>query len=294
MRQRLLSIAIYALTTGIGVIAFLYPFILPSLGSVREGMAHTGDAPLVLTVVVGLCFVVMLLEVQGQTVNTKFVALLGVLVAMNSVLRFLEVALPGPGGISPIFFLIVMTGYVYGARLGFLMGALTLFVSALITGASGPWLPYQMFTASWIGMTAPLCRLLVRAVRAEDTRFEVVLLALFAAFWGFIFGAIMNLWFWPYAIGPADQYWEAGIGVLETLKRYGAFYLTTSFVWDILRAIGNLILTLAFAAPTLRALRRFKRRFDFQHSSELKTGGAPSTQASLSRQSIEPKAMLRT
>jgi energy-coupling factor transport system substrate-specific component len=155
MKRRALSSAIYALTTAIGLVAFLYPFLLPSLRSSGLGLAHSADAPLLLTALVGLAFVVLLLEVQGQAVNAKLVALLGVLVAMNSVLRFLEIAVPGPGGVSPVFFLIILTGYVYGGRFGFLMGALTLLVSGLITGSLGPWLPYQMLTAGWVGMSAP-------------------------------------------------------------------------------------------------------------------------------------------
>jgi energy-coupling factor transport system substrate-specific component len=265
MRQRILSVAIYGLASGIGLVAFVYPFLIPLAREGTQGQAHVGDAPLLLTALVGLCFVVLLLEVQGQAVNAKFVALLGILVSMNAVLRFLEVAVPGPGGISPIFFLIVLTGYVFGGRFGFLMGALTLLVSALITGAVGPWLPYQMFVAGWIGMSAPLCRLLVRAVRGEGRRREIVVLAAFAGVWGFVFGVLMNVWFWPYAVGPAEQYWEPGIGFVETLRRYAAFYVATSLIWDILRAGGNVLLILILGEPALRALRRFRRRFAFSH-----------------------------
>jgi energy-coupling factor transport system substrate-specific component len=265
MRQSALSIAIYGLCTAIGVIAFLYPFWVPAARSAATGVAHTNDAPLILTTLVGLCFIVLLLEVQGQAVNAKFVALLGILVSMNAVLRFLDVAIPGPGGLSPIFFLILLTGYVFGARMGFLMGALTLLVSGLITGAIGPWLPYQMITAGWLGMSAPLCRPPVRLLRGEGRRREVLVLAAFAGLWGVIFGIVMNVWFWPFAVGPADQYWEAGIGFVEIVKRYVAFYVTTSLAWDILRAAGNVLLILAFASPTLRALRRFQQRFAFSH-----------------------------
>ena len=102
-------------------------------------------------------------------------------------------------------------------------------------------------------------------LRGEGRRREVLVLAAFAGLWGLVYGGIMNVWFWPFAVGPADQYWEAGIGVLETLKRYAAFYLTTSLAWDALRAVGNVLLMLAFAAPTLRALRRFQRRFAYSH-----------------------------
>ena len=263
MKRRALSGAIYALTTAIGLVAFLYPFLLPSLRSRGMGLAHSADAPLLLTALVGLAFVVLLLEVQGQAVNAKFVALLGVLVAMNSVLRFLEVAVPGPGGVSPVFFLIILTGYIYGGRFGFLMGALTLLVSGLITGSLGPWLPYQMLTAGWVGMSAPLCRPLVRRLAPRLPHAELIALAAFAALWGFLYGAVMNIWFWPFAIGPADQYWQPGIGIGEILGRYGTFYLATSALWDGLRAAGNVALVVAFGAPTLRALDRFRRRFAF-------------------------------
>jgi energy-coupling factor transport system substrate-specific component len=260
MRRRALSTAIYALTTAIGLVAFLYPFLLPSLRSSGMGLAHSGDAPLLLTALVGLAFVVLLLEVQGQAVNAKFVALLGVLVAMNSVLRFLEIAVPGPGGVSPIFFLIILAGYVYGGRFGFLMGALTLLVSGLITGSLGPWLPYQMLTAGWVGMSAPLGRPLARRLAPRLPHAEVLVLALLAAVWGFLFGAIMNIWFWPFASGPTGQAWQPGMA----LARYGTFYLATSALWDGMRAAGNVVLVLAFGAPTVRALERFRRRFAFE------------------------------
>ena len=265
MKRKILSGAIYGLSASIGVIAFLYPFLVPAIRSTAAGQAHATDAPLVLTVLVSVCFAVLLFEVQGQAVNAKLVALLGILVAMNAVLRFAEVAIPGPGGISLIFFLIIMTGYVYGGRFGFLMGALSLFVSALITGSVGPWLPYQMFTAAWVGMTAPLVRPLVRGLGAEGRWGEVLVLAILGAIWGFLFGVVMNVWFWPFAVGPADQYWEPGVGLAETLRRYAAFYVTTSLAWDVLRVVGNVTLILVFGASTLRVLRRFERRFAFDH-----------------------------
>jgi energy-coupling factor transport system substrate-specific component len=260
----ILSYAIYALTTGIGILMFLAPFILPTL---RQGpapnQAHAQDSPLVLTFLVGVSLLVLLLEVQGQAMGARFVALLGVLVSINAVLRFAELIIPMPGGFSPIFFLIVLTGYVFGGRFGFLMGVLSLLVSAIVTGGVGPWLPSQMFAAGWVGLSAPLCRLLARLVADENKKIEVVILALFAGLWGFLFGAIMNLWSWPYFSGPADQYWQPGIALGEILQRYGVFYLATSFVWDTARAVGNFLLVLAFGLPALQALRRFERRFQF-------------------------------
>jgi energy-coupling factor transport system substrate-specific component len=267
MSERLLSLLTYSLTSLIGVAAFLYPFWLPSIaGNLRADRAHLQDVVFVLTLLVVLCFAVLLLEVQRQAVNTKTAALLGVLVAINATLRYVDNVIPLPGGFSPIFVLIVLTGYVYGGRLGFLMGALTLLISALITGGVGPWLPYQMFTAGWVGMTAPRCRWLVgRTYPAADHRREVWVLAGFAGLWGLLYGAIMNLWFWPFAVGDPTQYWQPGVTPVETMRRYLLFYLITSLVWDLARAIGNVVLILALGAPILRVLRRFQTRFEFHY-----------------------------
>jgi energy-coupling factor transport system substrate-specific component len=262
----IISILIYGFSTALGVIALAYPFFIPAtVENTPMGLARMGEMPLMLTVLLGLCLVVLLYEAQGQAINTKLIALLGVLVAINAALRFIEVAIPGPGGFSPIFFLIILTGYIYGGKFGFLMGSLTMFVSALVTGGVGPWLPSQMFAAGWAGMSASFCRPLVHGLRLENKRGEVVILAIFGVLWGFLYGFIMNLWSWPFIAGPAEQYWAPGTGFAETLNRYLAYYVVTSLGWDILRAAGNALVILGFGSPTLRALRRFQRRFDFDY-----------------------------
>ena len=248
------------------MVAFLYPFWLPALQqSPYQQQAHAGDSALMLTLLVGLCLAVLLLEAQSQGVSTKTVALLGVLVAVNATLRFVEVAIPGPGGFSPIFPLIVLAGYVFGARFGFLLGVLTLLVSAILTGGVGPWLPYQMFAAGWVGLSAPLCRPLVRLLGGQGSQGEVAVLAVFGGYWGLLYGAIMNIWFWPYAIGPSQMYWQPGIGAWETLQRYLLFYAVTSLVWDLARMLGNMLLIAIGAAAVLRVLRRFQLRFAFTY-----------------------------
>ena len=186
--------------------------------------------------------------------------------SINAALRFLEVAIPGPGGFSPIFFLIVLTGYVFGGRFGFLIGSLTIFVSALVTGGVGPWLPSQMFAAGWAGMSAPLCRIVVSKLGIKGQFSEVMILAVFGALWGILYGMILNLWSWPFISGPTAQFWQPGISWIETLKRYLVYYLVTSLVWDLARAIGNFLFIMLFGGATLKALRRFKRKFSFQYN----------------------------
>jgi energy-coupling factor transport system substrate-specific component len=273
MRTRLFSLGIYLAATLSGILVLMYPFFLPA-GSppVGLGSAWSGQLPMMMTFLLGLCLLVLLFEAQGSMANTKLIALLGILVAINSALRFIETAIPGPGGFTPIFFLIILVGYVFGGRVGFLMGALTLLVSALVTGGVGPWLPAQMFTAGWVGMSTPILHPIIRAFsRKPDpgkTSVELLLLVGFGLLWGFLYGAIMNLWQWPFIAGPQSQSFVAGLGIVATLQHYFAFYLVTSLVWDVAAALGNILLILAFGLPTLRALRRFKQRFEFHYSAE--------------------------
>jgi energy-coupling factor transport system substrate-specific component len=273
IKLRLFSLAIYCTATISGFMLLLYPFF-STVNSQKEGFGslRAGQMPMMMILLLGLCLLVLLFEAQGPTVNTKLIAVLGILVAINSALRFIETAIPGPGGFTPIFFLIILVGYVFGGRVGFLMGALTLLVSALITGGVGPWLPAQMFTAGWVGMSAPILKPLVKGFKHKSSGWvsvtlnpEVILLACFGLLWGFLYGAIMNLWQWPFIIGPQNQAFIAGSGWLTTLQHYLAFYVVTSFLWDAIAALGNVILLLAFGAPALRALRRFQQRFEYTY-----------------------------
>lgn len=254
-----ISGSIYGLSAVLGILAFLYPFFLHSQTAAAVGLAHSQDAPLVTAMLVGLSLLALLVEMEGEALSAKTVALLGVLVALTSALRFLEVAFPMPGGFSPIFAFIILAGHVFGGRFGFLMGVFTLLASALITGGVGPWLPYQMFTAGWVGLTAGW---LPR--KTQHTTRSFLLLSTFAFAWGFLYGAVMNLYFWPFAVGPAGQSWQPGIGLKETLARYAAFYIVTSLGWDLMRALGNLALILVLGAPVVRVFTRFRHRFHFE------------------------------
>jgi energy-coupling factor transport system substrate-specific component len=258
--RKLLSPIIFGLSGLMGVIAFAYPFFMPVVQSADPEAitGRSGVTPLLALILLLLALTVLLIEVQGQVVSAKIVAALGLLVAFTAVLRFLEAIIPGPGGFSPIFVPIILAGYVFGARFGFLMGTMTLFVSALITGGVGPWLPYQMFAAGWIGLTAGWLPHLKRPA------LTLALLVVVSFAWGMVYGVIMNLYFWPFMAGDPGLSWQPGAGWRAAVERYLAFYLATSFVWDLAAAVGNVLLSLAFAMPALKALTRFRDRFHFE------------------------------
>jgi len=250
---------ILLLASLVGVIAFLYPFIASGLVETQgstAGVAGVSQSPVLTITIVALCLGAILAVLGTGAMNARMVAILGVLTATNAVLR----AVPGPAGFAAVFTLPVLCGYAYGATFGFLLGALSLLASALIGGGIGPWLPYQMMALGWVGLTSAWIPDLSRW-----PRLEVVLLAIWALLWGFAFGAIMNIWFWPFVMAPTEStmYWSAGMGLLESLKRYAVFYGVTSLWWDLARAAGNFLLILLFGGAILKVLRRFQARFNF-------------------------------
>lgn len=249
-----------ALATLAGVAAFLYPFVLPGIEQVADqDAANAASAPILFAGFVVVMLAVTLTSLADHSVGmSRTIALLGVLVAIDATLRLV----PSIAGASPIFLLIMLVGAVFGPSMGFQMGALTLLVSAFITGGIGPWLPFQMITCAWVGMSAGWLP------RHESVRRRIIDLAIFGAVWGLLFGAIMNLWFWPFTAPGVDVdsalYWQPGLGVTETLSRYMRFYAVTSFPFDLFRTIGNVILIVLLGAPILKLLERYHRQFTWQ------------------------------
>lgn len=260
MSHHATTAVLYLLAALIGVLALTLPFLQAAQAERAAGDAilGAGETPLLATLLVSLCLAVLLVELQGQAAGAKTVAALGILVATTSTLRFIEVGIPGPAGFSPIFVPIILGGYVFGARFGFLLGALTMLVSAIITAGVGPWLPYQMFTAGWVGLTAGWLP------HPRRSGAEMGMLLAFGFLWGYLYGGIMNLYTWPYLVGNAQTTWAPGAGIGDAARRYAAYYVTTSLVWDSAAAVGNVVLMFALGAPAVRALTRFRSRFYFQ------------------------------
>jgi energy-coupling factor transport system substrate-specific component len=255
--QRILNGAVLAIASVIGLASFLYPFFVPQQSEGFAVSAHSQDALLIFVVLVVLCLGAVVSSLSAGMMNAKLIAVLGVLTAANAVLR----GIPGPAGFTLVFLLPILCGYVYGPTFGFLLGVFSLAVSAFLGFGVGPWLPYQMFAAGWVGLLSGWLPRLDRYPAAE-----AILLALWGLFLGFAFGVLMNVYFWPYVFSPtqSEMYWQPGLGLVESLQRYALFYVMTSLWWDLARAVGNFALLLLFAAPVVRLLRRFQDRFFFQ------------------------------
>ncbi len=252
VRLRARATALLVAASVLGVVAFGWPLFASRSSAVD--LAHSGDAPWIFVLLVPLLLCVVLAELADGALDAKAIALLGVLAACGAALR-----LPSGGvaGFEPVFFLLVPAGRVLGRGFGFVLGALTLFVSALLTGGVGPWLPFQMFGAAWIGFFAG-CLPPLRG------RAEVLMLAAYGMVSALAYGLLLNLWFWPFATGSSSSIsFLPGAGLMENLGRFWAFHLTTSLGFDLPRAVFTGAFLLVAGRPLLGALRRVSRRAAF-------------------------------
>ena len=98
----------------------------------------------------------------------------------------------------------------------------------------------------------------------------------YAAIAGLLFGLIMDLAFWPWALSGAAAQSSAvgfapGAGFVANLQRFITFHLATAMGWDLTRAITTAIIV-ALAGPiVLRALTRAGRRARFAPANQVVT-----------------------
>jgi len=241
----------------VGVAAFAWPF-LAEPGS--TAVAHAADAPWIFAAVVPLVLIVVLAQLADGGMDAKSIAMLGVLTAVVCVLRPLGA---GTAGLEPIWFILVLGGRALGPGFGFSLGALSLAASALITGGVGPWLPFQMLAAAWVGLGAGL-------LPPARGRAEIAMTAAYGAVAALAYGLLMNLWFWPFIGGLAVSGYGTGLAfvpgapVSENLVRWLLFSAATSWGFDIPRAVLTATLIAVIGRPVLNALGRAGRRAAFR------------------------------
>lgn len=235
----------------VGAIAFLWPFVV-SPDSVAAD--HASDAPWFFALLLPLVVAVLMAEVSSGGLDAKGVAMLAVLAAVATAVRPLGA---GVAGLEPMFVVLLLGGRALGPAFGFALGSLAMFTSALLTAGVGPWLPFQMIAGGWFAMLAGL----LPQIRG---RAEIGMLMAYGALASLAYGFLMNLSFWPWALGQGSQLsFVAGAPVSENLTRWFAFNVATSLGWDIPRAVLTAVLTLLTGPILLRAVRRATRRAAF-------------------------------
>jgi energy-coupling factor transport system substrate-specific component len=244
--------AVLVLASLAGLMMLCWPLLLAAQAGERV------EPPFLFLFLLPLVVVVVLAEMGEGGMDSRVLAVLGVLSAVNAVMRGLGA---GTAGIELVFFLLVLGGRVFGAGFGFVLGCTSLFASALLTAGVGPWLPFQMICSAWVGMGAGLLP------RRVGGRAEIAMLVAYAVVASYLFGLLMNLSFWPFALGivvPGHEgslSYVAGAPVLENAHRFLVYTLLTSTGgWDTGRAVTTGVAIVVLGPAILTTLRRAARR----------------------------------
>ena len=195
-------------------------------GAARAG---TGRRPVAAFALAPLAILVVLASLDGTVRSAHTLALLGILAAIGAAIRIVGT---GVGGVEAVFILLILAGRVFGARFGLLLGVLTIALSSIMWGGIGPWTPFQMFACAWVGAGAGLLPRRVPAARGDRDALGYGVVASYA------FGLLMNLWFWPFAVGTGTGIsYEPGAPIGQNLASFVLYSLVTStLTWDTLRA----------------------------------------------------------
>jgi energy-coupling factor transport system substrate-specific component len=218
----------------LGVAAFISPVLSPSPLDILQNWG------LVSAVLVALIIGAFFFEFETMAAGSKEIALIGMLGTVSAVVRIPFAAIPS---IQPCTYLIICSGYVFGPVAGFMVGAITALVSNFFLG-QGPWTIYQMFAWGMAGVSASYLRCFHPGRRV---------LIIFGIIWGYLFGAILNLWFWTAFVYPLTP---------------TTFFVTQlNSLWvDTAHAVANAIFMGLWGEKTIIILERFCKRFRWQLS----------------------------
>lgn len=250
LRNRVLSgNLILVFGTLLGMLAFTWPLYIPN----SEVFILQPNNARYLSLIVAITAVTLIgIQISTGAMDSKTVAILGVLAALIAALRLIGA---GAIGIEPMWFLLILASYSFGAKFGFALGVVSMATSALLTGGIGPWLAFQMLAAGWIGLFSGAVGKFV------SVKFERTLLVALGAMASLSFGLLMDLQLWPWIIGTDTQLsYIAGGSISENLSRFMLFHLSTALAWDLPRAITTALLLWLTAKPVLNSFRRAQSR----------------------------------
>jgi energy-coupling factor transport system substrate-specific component len=171
--------------------------------------------------------------------SSKVLALVATLAALAALGRVAFAPLPN---VKPTTDIVLLSGYVLGGAPGFVVGAAGALASNLFFG-QGPWTPWQM--AAW-GIAGLIGAALAAAFGRRLGRVPLAVACLLA---GLVYGAILDFSTWVTFSGE------------HTLGQYLAIS-GTALGFNIAHAAGNLVFCLVFGPAFVRALLRFRERFE--------------------------------
>ncbi|MED1782246.1 ECF transporter S component [Brevibacillus fortis] len=190
-------------------------------------------------------FAILLLVLEKSKMDEKIIAVIATLGAIASIARVPFAAIPN---VQPTTFLVMLSGYVFGIRVGFLVGVIAAVFSNFFLG-QGTWTLWQMMAWGLSGAFAGGLRY-VTGRSAQPPLSKSVDKWLFVGSctaWGFLFDWIMNLWIF------------VGMGAFMNIGSFLALY-SAGLAFDIAHAAGNFLFALLLGPGFARIFTRYHRK----------------------------------
>jgi hypothetical protein len=235
-----------ALISALALAGFCWPLLFPQLGVQSDIAGYLAIA------LVGFGAVLLILVFDRGVWATSQLALLAGLAALAGATR---VATSGVAGFELVFLVVILAGISLGPRFGMLVGVLSILLSSVFFGGLGPWTAFQTFAVGWVGAGAGFVGLVAKTLRSK-----VIISAGYAVLASYLFGLIMNLWFWPFATGPSTSIsFSPEAPLAQNLSSFLLYSLTTSTIgWDSVRAISLAVAIALVGRPILQVLSRVR------------------------------------
>ena len=143
---------------------------------------------------------------------------------------------------KPVAAIVIISGVAFGGETGFLVGAITAFVSNFFFG-QGPWTPWQMFSFGIIGFLAGI---MFQKGILRKTKTDMCVFGFLVTF--VIYGGIMN---------PASVImWQSNININMLLSSY-----VMGMPFDFIHAVSTVFFLFFAAEPMLEKLERIKIKY---------------------------------
>ncbi len=217
------------------VLSILISFVLLAATIIPENPLYNLNWALLSTMIVFVGILAFFWQFEKKQVNSKMIALIATMSSLAAVSRIAFAAIVS---LQPATFIIMITGYVFGAQIGFMVGAIAALVSNFFLG-QGPWTPWQMFCWGMCGVLASILSL-------KQEEFRLVSFAVLAGLCGFFYGWVINIWHWAAFMYPLN------------IKTFLAVY-ASSIVFDGIHAVGNVVFSILFAGTFYHILCRFRK-----------------------------------
>jgi len=189
------------------------------------------------SIVAALLLTGALFSVEARRLGaSKEIAFVAMIVALGAAGRLLFAPAPN---VSPVDWLTLCTGIVFGPVTGFTVGAATMLVSNFWLG-QGPWTIYQMVGMGSLGLVGGALGSWKRLLGRNP-------LAALGVAWGFAYGAIMAV-FWVFMVSSVLS-WTSFLA-----------YFISGLPFCLLQGTGNAIFLYALGPKTIMLLERFRQR----------------------------------